>query len=118
MVQENKPTFRRTAITEIMCALDSDGVPEADLRTHDQPGAIVEVQDTAAQLLEQAFPTEEPDFKEAEQMPAGLMSEEARVSHFFEGPAQRVETRRFWQKKKRHYSTYCLCSPLVFPTAS
>ena len=78
MVQENKPSFRRTAITEITCALEPDTVPEADLRIHDQPGAIVEVQDTAARPLEQPFSAVEPDLKEAEQMPAGLTPEEAR----------------------------------------
>ena len=78
MVQENKPSFRRTAITKIMCALEPETVPEADLRTHDQPGAIVEAQDTAAQPLEQPFSAVELDLKEAELMPAGLTPEEAR----------------------------------------
>ena len=49
LVRENRPSFRRTRVTEVACAFEPDTTPEADGHVNDQPGAIVAVEDGAVQ---------------------------------------------------------------------
>ena len=77
LVRENKPSFRRTSITEIMCALEPE--PDAHLPDHHGVDRTEKRQEDAAQPHDQpSFEAVNPDLKEAESISPGLTVAEAR----------------------------------------
>ena len=54
LVRENRPSFRRTGVTELACAIEADTTPDTTEPIHsscDQPGAIAEAPDSAVPPL-------------------------------------------------------------------
>ena len=70
LVKENAQSFRRTAVTEVMCALDPDPDAEAEVPTLGADGL------GDADAL--GFSSVDPDIKEAENVTPDLTSSEAR----------------------------------------
>ena len=54
LVRDNRPSFRRTKVTELACAIEPDATPDTTEPIHsscDQPGAIAEAPDSAVPPL-------------------------------------------------------------------
>ena len=70
LVRENRPSFRRTKVTELACAIEPDTTPDGSI--DDQPGAIIGATDGAVQPLcdaDHVHKTEPVSAEEAKEIP-------------------------------------------------